>query len=73
MGKINESYSKLLVNLPESHLAWANEHIKGRFNFLGEYLRYLLRQDILRHGPLPTPIPKVERREERETHSTPPA
>jgi hypothetical protein len=53
MGNRKEPYKKFLLNLPVSHKERLENLMIGRFAHLSEYLRYLVRQEIQRHGTPP--------------------
>jgi len=62
MGKLADKPHKFLMNLPESHYVRMVELMKDRFDSMASYLRYLIRQEIQRYGPLPNATKPSRRR-----------
>lgn len=64
MRKISCGSSRYLLSIPEPYRDWIDENVikTRKFSSTAEYLRYLLRQDIQRHGPLPEITPKPPRK-----------
>ena len=59
MGKLIPEKSKHFVLwLPLSYIKWLKDHVgRGKdHEYVAEYVRYLVNQEILRLGPKPPPI-----------------
>ena len=75
MRKISpDGSSKFIFTVPEPYRVWIDEKMvsTGKFISVAAYMRYLLRQDIQRHGPLPEVTPKAPRKR-KSAVSAPPA
>ena len=52
---MSETHKKYLISIPPSHIERLDALSDGRFENRSSYIRYLIRQEILRHGVLPGP------------------
>jgi metal-responsive CopG/Arc/MetJ family transcriptional regulator len=54
---MSEKHQKYLISIPPSHIERLDALSDGRFENRSSYIRYLIRQEILRHGVLPAVKP----------------
>ena len=71
MVKLSGVTKKFIFSIPDAYRDWIREHkiATGKFDSEAAYMRYLVRQDIQREGPLPEITPKPPRK--KRTSSRP--
>ena len=73
MVKLSGVTKKFIFSIPDAYRDWIREHKIATWQFDSEaaYMRYLVRQDIQREGPLPEITPKPPRKKRKAAASSP--